>query len=106
MKYSLHLEKKMRMRKMSRKEKEKMKIRSRILSCCFYSDCLNLNLCYFYSGFLSWKKNFDSAQMKILNCLKNLQITHWKMYKSSLSMIGTQGKRNCYMKSCMSWNFL
>ena len=43
--------------------------------------------------------------MKILDCLKNLQITHWKMYKSSLSMTGTPGKRSCYRRSYMSWNF-
>ena len=74
------LEKNKMRRKMLRTEKEKMKIHSKILSCCFYSDCLSLNLCYFYSGFLNLKKNFDSAQMKILSCLKNLKITHWKMY--------------------------
>ena len=102
MKYSLHLERKMKRRKMSRKEREKMKIYSKILSCCFYSDCLSLNLCYFYSGFLNLKKNSDSARMKILSCRKNLPIDHLKMRWSSWNMIGTPDKRSCYRRSCMS----
>ena len=100
------LEKNKMRRKMLRTEKEKMKIHSRILSCCFYSDCLSLNLCYFYSGFLNLKKNSDSARMKILSCRKNLPIDHLKMRWSSWNMIGTPGKRSCCTRSCMSWNFL